>query len=378
MENNNQEKGVAIAAPIQQTIDKVLTLSPARQSAFIEFGKQGVNIAVLNSNLSILANNATAKFNELPSTITDIIAAEDTLKLIKKTQADINDARISGVKPITDRLATLMAYEKNLAEPIKTLTERILAAKKIKEAADNSARLKDDEIKQYQGYITRMVADTEARFANYINEQVLAAYNYALTTGNILPEKVEEFIDKAVNGRGTEKHFTNSIKAFDWRYNVPSTEIQDDIYQQLSSPKTFADQFRARMIDQFMDYDLAYQNKEIALQRAKEESDKEAAEIKQTNLMTNTMAAITEVATELKVDDGIKAIKRSYAVDFEESWEESRKISIAFWSTTKSFKDLRMSPFKITPQQMADYLGKIKTIDNAFEITGIKWKEIEK
>ena len=378
MENNNQEKGVAIAAPIQQTIDKVLTLSPARQSAFIEFGKQGVNIAVLNSNLSILANNATAKFNELPQTITDILAAEETLKLIKKTQADINDARISGVKPITDRLSILMAYEKDLYVPIKTLTERILAAKKIKEAADNSARLKDDEIKQYQGYITRMVADTEARFANYINEQVLAAYNYALTTGNILPEKVEEFIDKACNGRGTEKHFTNSIKPFDWKYNIPSTDIQDDIYQQLSSPKTFADQFRAKMIDQFMDYDLAYQNKEIALQRAKEESDKEAAEIKQTNLMTNTMAAITEVATELKVDDGIKAIKRSYAVDFEESWEESRKISIAFWSTTKSFKDLRMSPFKITPQQMADYLGKIKTIDNAFEITGIKWKEIEK
>jgi hypothetical protein len=65
-------------------------------------------------------------------------------------------------------------------------------------------------------------------------------------------------------------------------------------------------------------------------------------------------------------------------VDFEESWDEARKISIAFWSTVKVFKDLRMKPFNVTPQQMADYLGKIKTEDNKFEITGIKWKEVEK
>lgn len=375
METTNN---TAVALTPQQTIDKVLTMSPARQEVFIDFGKQGVNIAVLNNNLAILEKNVTEKFNALPETITDIADAEDVLKEIKKTQTTINDTRIAGVKPINDKLATLMVYEKNLATPIQLLTTRIIAAKKVKEAADNAARLKDAEIAQYQSYIDRCVADTEAAFSTYINSQVLAAYNHALGAGNIAVDAKEKFIDEVCKLRGTEAKFTHTIKPFDWKYNTPATVQNDDILQKLASPKTYVDQFRAKMIEQFMDYDLAFKNKEIALKRAKEEADKEAAEIKQTQNMANTMANITEVATELKVDDGIKALKKSYAVDFEESWEEARKISVAFWSTVKGFKDLRMSPFKITPQQMADYLGKMKTNDNNFEISGIKWKEVEK
>ena len=374
MENTN----TAVALTPQQVIDKVLTMPAVRQQAFVDFGKQGVNIAVLNNNLAILEKNVTDKFNALPETITDIAAAEEVLKLIKKAQTDINDARVEGVKPITSRLSELMVYEKNLATPIQLLTARIIAAKKVKEEADRAALLKEDEIKQYQSYIDRCVADTEAAFSTYINTQVLAAYNHALGAGNIAVDKKEAFIDEVCVKRGTEKNFTHSIETFDWKYNTPDHPQNDDIALKLASPKTYSDQFRAKMIEQFMDYDLAFQNKEIALKRAKDEADKEAAEIKQTQTMANTMANINEVVIELKVDDGIKALKRIYVVDFEESWEEARKISIAFWSTVKVFKDLRMKPFNVTPQQMADYLGKIKTEDNKFEITGIKWKEVEK
>jgi len=378
VETNNQNTGVAIAAPIKETIDKVLTMSPARQEVFIEFGKQGVNIAVLNNNLAILEKNVTDKFNALPETITDIAAAEEVLKEIKKTQTTINDTRIAGVKPINDKLATLMVYEKNLATPIQLLTTRIIAAKKIKEAADNAARLKDAEIAQYQSYIDRCVADTEAAFSTYINSQVLAAYNHALGAGNIAVDKKESFIDEVCKKRGTDANFTHTIKPFDWKYNTPAQPQEVDINAKLASPKTYVDQFRAKMIEQFMDYDLAFENKEIALKRAKDDADKEASEIRQTQTMANTMANINAVATDLVVDDGIKALKKSYIVDVAESWDEARKISIAFWSTVKVFKDLRMKPFNITPQQMADYLGKIKTEDNNFEITGIKWKEVEK
>jgi len=377
---NTQNTGVATAAPLtpEQTIEKVLTLSPALKDSFIAFGKQGANIAILHSNLAKLELAAQNEFTLQPDPIIDIAIAEESLKMIKKTQSDIKEKRIATLKPINDKLSELMIYEKKLDQPINLLTSKIIEAKKIKEAADNAARLKDAEIAQYQSYIDRCVADTEAAFSTYINTQVLAAYNHALGAGNISVDGKEKFIDEVCKLRGAESKFVHSIKPFDWRYNTPETKQDDDIFQKLASPKIYSEQFRAKMIEQFMDYDLAFQNKEIALKRAKDEADKEAVEIKQQQTMANTMANITEQATELKVDDGIKALKKSYAVDFEESWEEARKIAIAFWSTVKSFKDLRMSPFKITPQQMADYLGKMKTADNNFEITGIKWKEVEK
>jgi len=376
MENTQtQSTEVAIVASV---IEKVQKASPAHQVAFIEYGKQGFNMCILKGNLSQLKLNAGAELAKIPAVVTDIVAAETTLKFAKKSKTDITDMRLEKCRTINSMLDELMIFEKGLAEPIKQLESKIIAAKKIKEESDRAAKLKDDEIAQYQSYIDRCVADTGALFSTYINTQVLAAYNHALGAGNIAVDKKEAFIDEVCKLRGTEAKFTHTIKPFDWKYNTPSTNQDDDILQKLSSPKIYSDQFRAKMIEQFMDYDLAFENKEIALKRAKEEADKEALEIKQTQTMANTMANITEVATELKVDDGIKTLKKSYVVDVAESWEEARKISIAFWSTVKVFKDLRMKPFNITPQQMADYLGKIKTEDNNFEITGIKWKEVEK
>lgn len=380
METTNQNTGVATAAPLtpEQTIEKVLTLSPALKESFIAFGKQGANIAILHSNLAKLELAAQNEFTLQPDPIIDIAIAEESLKMIKKTQSDIKEKRIATLKPINDRLSELMIYEKKLDQPINLLTSKIIEAKKKHEEEKNAARLKDAEIAQYQSYIDRCVADTEATFSTYINSQVLAAYNHALGAGNIAVDAKEKFIDEVCKKRGTEANFTHTIKPFDWKYNTPATVQNDDILQKLASPKTYVDQFRAKMIEQFMDYDLAFENKEIALKRAKEEADKEAIEIKQTQTMANTMANINEVATELVVDDGIKQLKRVYVVDVAESWDEARKISIAFWSTVKGFKDLRMKPFNITPQQMADYLGKMKTEDNNFEISGIKWKEVEK
>lgn len=376
METNKQTN--TEVATVASVIEKVQKASQAHQVAFIEYGKQGFNMCILKGNLSQLKLNADAELAKIPAVVTDIAAAETTLKFAKKSQADINSLRLEKVKPINAMIAELMTFEKDLADPIKELETKIIAAKKIKEAAENAARLKDAEIAQYQSYIDRCVADTEAAFSTYINSQVLAAYNHALGAGNIAVDKKESFIDEVCKKRGTESNFTHSIKPFDWKYNTPATVQNDDILLKLASPKTYADQFRAKMIEQFMDYDLAFQNKEIALKRAKEEADKEAAEIQQTQTMANTMANINAVATDLVVDDGIKALKKSYVVDVAESWEEARKISIAFWSTVKNFKDLRMKPFNITPQQMADYLGKMKTEDNNFEISGIKWKEVEK
>ncbi len=61
-----------------------------------------------------------------------------------------------------------------------------------------------------------------------------------------------------------------------------------------------------------------------------------------------------------------------------ESWESSKIIMIAFVNTFQQFKGLRVSPFKISVQQMADQLSKLKTADNNFNFTGAIWKEVTK
>jgi len=158
---NQQNTGVAVAAPIQNTLDILAKLPTAAQTAFIEYGKQGANMAILTSQLDKLAKDAIA---QIPATVTDIALAEAALKNAKATQAQINDLRLDKTRTINSYLANLMAFEKNLAAPIQALSLAIIAAKKVKEAEDNKAQMKEAEIRQYQGYIDRMIAETEILF----------------------------------------------------------------------------------------------------------------------------------------------------------------------------------------------------------------------
>lgn len=372
---NTQSNGVAVAAPIQNTLDILAKLPTAAQTAFIEYGKQGANMAVLTSQLDKLAKDAIA---EIPETVTDIALAEAALKNAKATQAQINDLRLEKTRTINSYLANLMTFEKNLAAPIQALSAAIIEAKKAKEAEANKLRLKDDEIRQYQGYIDRMVAEIEAQFSTYINTTIEKAYVHALGKGNITNEGKEAFIEKVIKERATIDVFTHKIKPFDWKYNTPAHPQENDIAAKLASPQTYIDQFKIKILDKFQDYDLAVQDKQVALDRAAKEAAEEAKQIEAEKNMNVTMATIQSEATPLIVDDRVKALKRSYELDMPESWENSKIIMIAFVNTFQQFKGLRVSPYKISVQQMADQLSKLKTSDNNFNFTGAIWKEVTK
>jgi len=374
-QNTQTNNGVAIAAPIQTTLDTLSKLPVAAQTAFIEYGKQGANMAVLTSTLNKLATDAIA---QIPATVTDIALAEAALKNAKATQAQINDLRLEKTRTINGYLANLMTFEKNLAAPIKTLSDAIIEAKKVKEAEANKLRLKDDEIRQYQGYIDRMVAETEALFSTYINTTIEKAYVHALGEANIENKDKEAYIEKVIGQRATVAVFTHKIKPYDWKYNTPAHAMEVDITAKLAAPQTYIDQFKIKILDKFQDYDLAVQDKQTALTRAANEAAEEAKQIEADKNMATTMAAIQSEATPLVVDDGIKALKKSYELDMPESWESSKIIMIAFVNTFQQFKGLRVSPFKISVQQMVDQLSKLKTADNNFNFTGAIWKEVTK
>ncbi len=373
--NNQQNNGVAVAAPLQSTFDTLASLPTDVQTAFVEYGKQGANMAVLTKQLDKLAKDAIA---QIPESVTDIALAEAALKNAKETQAQINDLRLEKTRTINSYLANLMTFEKDLVAPIKTLSDAIIEAKKVKEAEANKARLKEDEIRQYQGYIDRMVAETEAQFSTYINNTIEKAYVHALGEGNITNDGKEEYIEKVIKSRATMDVFTHKIKTFDWKYNTPSHPQENDIMAKLAAPQTYIDQFKIKILEKFQDYDLAVQDKQVALDRAAKEAAEGAKQIEAEKNMATTMAAIQSEATPLIIDDGVKALKRVYELDMPESWDNSKIIMIAFVNTFQQFKGLRVSPFKISVQQIADQLSKLKTADNNFNFTGAIWKEVTK
>jgi len=376
MENNTPAtNGAATDAPLQKTFDVLEKLPATVQNAFIVYGQQGANLAVMNAKLAKLEKDALA---QVPATVTDIAISEAALSNLSKTIAQINDLRGDAVRPINSELAKLMGYEKNLAVAKQNLSVAIIEAKKVKEAEANKLRLKDDEIRQYQSYIDRMVAETEAQFSTYINTTIEKAYVHALGEGNIANDGKEAFIEEVIKLRATVAVFTHKIKPYDWKYNTPAHAMEVDIMAKLSVPQIYIDQFKMKILDKFQDYDLAVQDKQTALTRAANEAAEEAKQIEADKNMSVTMAAIQSEATPLVVDDGIKLLNRLYQLDMPESWESSKIIMIAFVNTFQQFKGLRVSPFKISVQQMADQLSKLKTADNNFNFTGAIWKEVTK
>ena len=138
-----------------------------------------------------------------------------------------------------------------------------------------------------------------------------------------------------------------------------------------------------RAVDaKFEFYSVALKNKDAAIKMAKEVADKEAAERAEelANQKVATRLEVIATSTDAVIDSGVKELKKSYAIDMEDTEQNALLIMAAFVTNFNTAKEgVRVkSMFKLSVEQMGAALAWMKNKDENFSHTGINFKQVEK
>jgi hypothetical protein len=316
----------------------------------------------------------------LPKDANDIPEHELLLKELKKDKEAIETDRKKITVKFDDLCSRLMLPEKSLNEPIILLQNEIIKLKKESEVESKNEAAKQDEIKRVKEKITTYLAELHAKNLNLINTTVKDLYDYALGAGNISPENIEEFVTKS-EGRLTVFDF--AIK----KINIPAVLVSQEIVNAIihdiykpQEPKTYVDHFHALLESQFSDYSVAWLNKEEALKKAAEETDKAIQEVNNQKNNNITASKLESLSSDVIVDPGFKPLKESYEIDMPETLESILAINLAFIHNVNLCKDkLKVNKwFAFTPLQAGIALGKVKSDNNDFNPPGITFKKVNK
>ena len=235
---------------------------------------------------------------------------------------------------------------------MKTFEARITALK-IEADKINRAKAAEAQAKAAEEAKARQaIIDRDARFMAVINEVPGKALAHALENNIKMPE-LHSYLAKGES-----------------KYNLAFFEGSQKHY----------DLFNEAYARAFRDYDLALENKEIALKRQAEieaaERAKAAEQTKGATLM-NAMDAAIAPTVEPVID--VK-IKRSYKaqIDTSEAWATT--VWAAFLANrAKVIHKVRQADTrdwsKVTAVQLAEALAAVKNDDNAFDVKGVVFVE---
>ena len=334
-------------------------------------------------SLQLTASEQVNKLSKLPTSIDQVPAAEETLKAAKVTRKALNTTRIELVGPMTAVLERLMLPEKSLDAPIQTMEASIIAIKKAEEQRKAQVQLKINEAKEIELHIQNKLAKYDADCKNYIETTCQKAYEYALGEGNITAKDHESYIEKVIESRGSVQKFAELMPRDTFEPKYHSFEEKAAIVEKFKPTEfnVFADMFKACIISKFINYDLAVQNKEVALARAQREADEQRQQIEREKATAEAMASISANATPLEIDaTPTKALKQSFEVDMEENFENAMLILAAFTANVAKCKDKTTTKkwFGFSADSAAKALAKVKSDDNAFAPQGIKFKVVDK
>ena len=330
-----------------------------------------------------LQARASAAINEItkPVNFEFVPEAEAKLKKLKQIKAEIEaDRKVITTK--LDGLSTrLMQPEKSLEEPIKNLTADIIAVKKRKEEADRLVQQKHEEVKRIVESVKNLIASSDYEFKSQIGIKVSLAYEHALGT-DIKPEKLEEYLNKIKAKVGAADFQVNKPEISEFNAKcVGPVEVQSLIEANFNTnPHAYVAIFQEELAEKFVDYATAYQNKADALALSvKQQAEKEAA-LKAEQENKAIAAKLEASSTEVTVNTGVKALKKSYEVDMVESMENAFLILSAFLANRDkcASKTSTKKWFSFGADSAAKALAKVKSDDNSFNPQGIIWKEVDK
>lgn len=316
-----------------------------------------------------------------PTKIEDINEAEAKLKEFISCRVQISAQRkvISGMfSPVLDRLIN---YEKQLTDPETAFKNELVELKKKHEEEEFKKQRLEAARKNLLLFIKNKLTEHDMTCRSLIAKKVGELYKEALETLDINPDNIAPFIEQAKTMLG--------VLDFNLEKPTPSSEVllKEEVTKTINdnwnlNPHAYVTVFQEALEQKFFDYSVAYQNKVAALElAAKEEAEnqKKLEDQKKDAEVANSLEANSTTLFPTSVGHPVKALKKSFAIDMPETSESAFKIIAHFIANKqKCMAKMKVQKwFSITPAQMAAQLARLKNEDNAMELEGIVFKEVE-
>lgn len=327
-----------------------------------------------------LQNTALSAINDVkyPKAVEDLIDAQEQLKQLKTTKANIENERKQITKIFDDVCARLMVPEKSLDKPISDLSSAIISVKKIYEEQEQKKKQKQEQEAKLIEQGKKHLADLVAFYKTKIVNQVSFAFLYALDN-QITPSTAKEYVDKC------SLKFKESDFAITYPNVVLQLLTQEEIQAKLQeivqiNPSEFVAEYKKQLTDKFALYDVEYNNKEEAKRIALQKQEQEKNEIESSKMNQQLAASFDAKAEELSVKSDVKALKKVYELDMVDSLENALIIMSAFVANINLIKnEIRVKNyFNLSVEQMGAALCKLKNKDEKFTVTGIVFKQNDK
>lgn len=316
---------------------------------------------------------------KLPTTVDEIVPAENKLKEIKAVQKAVENKRKEITGKFDEVTKRLMTPEKSLVEPIDNLSKAIISVKKEHERIEAEKKQKEARIIKAKEFLLIEKARKEASFKETINALIDSAYTHALGAGNITMELLPDYLEKCKSGLNPKRFSPVNPLTSDELLVPEINELSNSIW--VFDTNYWIGIYHDELDKKFSDYEIALLNKDKALEIAAKENEAKQAEIQAENRRKEVAAQLQSNATPiLSESPAIKSLKKSYEVDMPETVESAIAILGAFTANLNAcLSELRVSKwFSFTPAQAAGALGKLKSKDNNFNPSGITFKEVDK
>lgn len=352
-----------------------LSLIEKKGLSWKDFGESAAKVEL---QLIQDAEAAIKRISKLPEKIEDISVAEATLKNVNSEYLRIEENRSVVTKKFTAISDRFMLPSKSIQPHIIAFRNKIIEIKTAHEKEQKAVEDKAKEIVFVKEYLANQVNNFDAECKTKIANLIASAYKHALGEGEISTvDKLTVYLVK-VKAR-------LAIKDFIYNPVMPKlVHVNEEEYagllENIEIPTDYVKMFHDDIDKQFSDYQTAWHNKEQALiNQRKEAAEKEKAIAEE---LTNKQIAAKLEASAVPIVDKpeVKALKKTFAIDMEDNKENAMKIMAAFIANfTTCCEHIRLKHwFNISPTNMISALQKIKNDDNAFEVTGIVWKEVSK
>lgn len=378
MENTPQNTDVAILQKKQAAWSNFATESHLALTSLQT--KAAKTVALLSTPLTV---------------IEQIAESEATLAEAKKEANAIKADRLVITKKLEPFLERMMAPEKQLIAAIQAYESAIIALKKKKQEAQALVQAKEEYIRGIKEAMIKHVNDTNASYEKAINNQVTKAYEFALINA-INAETIQVKFDEGKKKAETttfhlymeackvkfkEEYFLIGLPPMELKYDMTLERLDAMFFEiEKKQPSEYILEYKRALSARFEYFSIAFQNKKQALTAAKKEQEEKAAQIAKEAATNNAVAALISMAIPLEDGPKEKALKQTYAVDMEDTQEAAMRIVIAFVANqAMTVPEIGVKSWmNLSVKQMAAALASVKNKDNAFSVSGINFKVVDK
>lgn len=341
------------------------------------WAKLGEAVSRLDMELQATAQAAIQSIVH-PKSIAEVKKAEELLSASRAVRLDLENRRKEVTLKFDKVSSRLMLPEKSLEEPIKKLSESIISIKKEEQLKIDKQKQSAAILTKMEEYISSEFSRADAHYKNKILSDINSMYAFALE--NIDPIGVAAFLN--LKRSHFSYHSFNFSPLWKPEYKGIEAEFRKCILKYATDASIYLDLFHSTLEAKFSDYEVAYQNKEQALQISANEEEKKKAEIKTESQNAQLSFRLTAAAQPLtpQITTEFKALRKSYEIDMPETVMSVMAIMAAFSSHLQlCLPKLKVNKWlAFTPAQAATALCKVKAEDVNFHPLGITFKEVDK